>query len=177
MTKTVIRFFTVADFQEEEKWLQEQSKKGLKLLKMVPPCFFVFEQSIPEDVIYRLDYKNNTECEDYMQMLNDYGWEYVGKCIGWLYFRKTAEDVTVENDGELFSDNSSRIGMVEHVMKTRLLPLAIIFLCCVLPNVSRSIDGGVGTFFTVFWLIMLAIYVFLLAHCGIKLRKIKKELE
>ena len=34
MTKTVIRFFTVADFQEEEKWLREQSKKGLKLLKM-----------------------------------------------------------------------------------------------------------------------------------------------
>ena len=93
MTKTVIRFFTVADFQEEEKWLREQSKKGLKLLKMVPPCFFVFEQSTPEDVIYRLDYKNNTECEDYMQMFNDYGWEYVGKCIGYCFINTLGDKV------------------------------------------------------------------------------------
>jgi len=177
MERTIVRFFTVADFQEEENWLREQSKKGWKLKKMVPPCFFVFEQGTPEDVIYRLDYKNNAECKDYMQMLSDYGWEYAGKCLGWLYFRKPATDVTEQNDGELFSDNSSRMGMVEHVMKTRLLPLAIIFFCCVLPGLSRALDGKFGTFYMVFWLIMLGIYVFLLVYCGIKLKKIKKNLE
>ena len=54
--KTVIRFFTIADYEEEEAWLHEQHKNGWKLSKMIPPCFFIFEQCTPEDVAYRLDY-------------------------------------------------------------------------------------------------------------------------
>lgn len=37
--KTVVRFFTVADFVEEEDWLREQHRQGWKLVRMVPPCF------------------------------------------------------------------------------------------------------------------------------------------
>lgn len=44
MTKTFIRFFTVTDFIEEENWLREQHKKGLKLKSFIAPCFFTFEK-------------------------------------------------------------------------------------------------------------------------------------
>ena len=67
---------------------------------MTVPCFFHFESCEPEDVIYRLDFKNNAENPEYMQMVCDFGWEYVAKCTGWLYFRKPASDAEFEEDEE-----------------------------------------------------------------------------
>lgn len=51
---------------------------------MIPPCFYIFEKCVPDDVVYRLDYKNNTENDGYFQIFGDYGWEYIGRCVGWL---------------------------------------------------------------------------------------------
>lgn len=53
-TKVKIRFYTIADFNEEEIWLRKEHQSGWKLVKMVPPCFYHFEKCQPEDVIYRL---------------------------------------------------------------------------------------------------------------------------
>lgn len=55
--KTVVRFFTIADYEEEEIWLHDQHMNGWKLIKMIPPCFFFFEKCTPAEVAYRLDYK------------------------------------------------------------------------------------------------------------------------
>ena len=88
--KTVLRFFTIADYEEEEQWLHQQHSRGWKLVKMIPPCFYRFEKCQPEDVVYRLDYQNGQENGNYFQMFHDYGWEYLGQCVGWLYFRKSA---------------------------------------------------------------------------------------
>lgn len=179
MSNMRIRFFTIADYEEEEIWLREQHNKGWKLMKMIPPCFYFFESCEPQDVIYRLDYKNSTQTEDYMQMLKDFGWEYFAQCIGWLYFRKPADTVESDQDGELFSDNASRVELVSHVVKTRLVPLAIIFLCCVIPNLIRAVSdeylSGPGTFFGVFFGIMFAVYVFLIVYCGTKLKRIRDK--
>ena len=179
MRKTFVRFFTVADYEEEEIWLREQSKEGWKLVKPVPPCFYVFEECEPEDVIYRLDFKNNAQTEGYMQMLEEFGWEPCGKCLGWLYFRKPAKEALSPEDGELFSDNASRADMAGQVARTRLTPLTIIFLCCVAPGFIRALDGAYvgffGTFFTIFFGIMFVLYVFLIMYCGIKLRRIKNK--
>lgn len=175
MSKIKIRFFTIADYEEEEVWLREQHQRGWKIVRMIPPCVFVFEECEPEDVIYRLDYKNSRHTTEYMQMLKDFGWEYVAHCVGWLYFRKPAEEVEAEQDGELFSDNASRIDLVSHVVKTRLIPLAIIFLCCVLPNFMRAATGGLHQFFSIFFGVMFVIYIFLIVYCGTKLRKLRMK--
>lgn len=145
-TKTMIRFFTIADYEEEEIWLHEQHKNGWKLHKMIPPCLYIFEKCTPEDVIYRLDYKNGAENANYFQLFTDYGWEYIGRCVGWLYFRKPASVQNTEQDGELFSDNESKIDLIRHIMKTRMLPLLVIFICCVSPNFMRSIETGSRSF-------------------------------
>lgn len=175
--KTVIRFFTIADYEEEEVWLHNQHKNGWKLLRMIPPCFYIFEKCAPEDVAYRLDYKNGTETGDYFQLFRDYGWEYIGRCVGWLYFRKTVSETKSEQDGEIFSDNESRIDVIDHVVKTRLLPISIIFLCCVIPNFIRSMDmdDPLANVFTIFFTVMTLLYSYLLTHCGLKLRKLRKK--
>lgn len=181
MRKTFVHFFTIADYEEEEIWLRKQHKAGWKLVKMTPPCFFTFEECVPEDVIYRLDYKNSEQTEEYMQMLGDFGWEYCGKCLGWLYFRKPASAAETEEDGELFSDNASRVEMVSHIVKTRLLPLCIIFFCCVIPNFVRAFSGsnsvGAELFFGIFFGVMFVLYIYLIVHCGLKLKRIRKKYE
>ena len=181
MRKTLIHIFTIADYEEEEMWLREQHRSGWKIVKMTPPCFYTFESCEPEDVIYRLDYKNSGQTYDYMRMAEDFGWEYFAQCMGWLYFRKPAASAETEEDGELFSDNASRVELVSHVVKTRLLPLCIIFLCCVIPNLVRAFSpengGGLNLFLGVFFGIMFVIYVYLITYCGIKLRMLRRKYE
>ena len=178
MRKTVTRFFTIADYNEEEIWLRQQHQSGWKLVKMTPPCFFTFESCEPQDVIYRLDYENSQQTAEYMQMTKDFGWEYCARCLGWLYFRKPADEAAAEGEDELFSDNISKARMVSRIIQTRFRPLAVIFLSCVVPNflnASRDALGGFSDFFTIFFGIMFIIYVYLIIHCGLKLRAIREK--
>ena len=78
--KTEIRIFTIADYEEEEVWLREQHRQGWKLVNTNLPVFYHFVKCEPEDVVYRLDYKNSEEDGNYMQMFQDYGWEYFNSC-------------------------------------------------------------------------------------------------
>lgn len=175
--KTAIRFFTIADYENEEIWLRDQHKNGWKLSKMILPCFYIFEKCTPEDVVYRLDYKNNSENSNYFQLFSDYGWEYIGRCVGWLYFRKTAAEMNSEQENELFSDNESKIDMIDHITKTRLLPLMIIFFCCVFMNFIMFVwtSAPVSIVFTVFFVILTLTYIYLLVYCGLKLRKLRNQ--
>lgn len=175
MRKTFVRFFTIADYEEEEAWLRSQHQNGWKLVKMVPPCFYVFEACEAQDMIYRLDFKNDKRTDEYMQMLRDFGWEYLGECFGWLYFRKPASDAETEADGELLSDDESRLDHITTIVKTRLWPLVVIFLCCVLPNLFRYTlgghAGGLEAFFAIFFGVMFVVYAFLITYTGIKLKR------
>ena len=171
--KLMIHLFTIADYEEEEVWLRRKHQDGWKLVNMYIPCFYVFEKCAPEDVVYRLDYKNNTENNDYFQLVQDYGWEYFARCVGWLYFRKPVSEADTEQDTEIFSDDISRIDMVNHIVKTRMLPLLAIFFCCIIPNLMNNI--GLSNGFTLFFLIIFLLYLYLLLHCGLKLRRLRKK--
>ena len=175
--KTMLRFFTIADYEEEEIWLREQHNAGWELQRTVAPCFYIFESCQPQDVVYRLDFKNNTENSEYLQIFKDYGWEYFNCCMGWLYFRKPASQMETEQDGEIFSDDLSRVEMISKIVKTRLLPLLCIFFACLLPNFINTLTHdipfakGLAICFTV--LLIVNLYLFL--HCGLKLRRLKKK--
>lgn len=175
--KMKIRFFTIADYEDEEIWLRNQHKSGWKLIKMIIPCFYIFERCTPEDVVYRLDYKNNTENSEYFQIFQDYGWEYFARCTGWLYFRKPVSEADNAQDTEIFSDNTSRVDLVNHLLRTRMLPLLIVFFCCLLPNFFRSIESGdpMTDALTVFFMLLILLYLYLFVHCGRKLKKLKKK--
>ena len=176
MRKMKMRFFTIADYEEEEAWLREQHRNGLRLVNFIVPCFFFFEPCEPEDMVYRLDFKNACPDEGYRQMFSDYGWEYVGSCIGWLYFRKPASQMEEVNDGEIFSDTKSKLDMIEHVIKTRMLPILVIFLCVLLPGCVRMLtsEGEPRVLMGVYGLLFF-LYVYLLAHCGRKFKMLKEK--
>ncbi len=176
MIKKEFRYFTIGDYEDEELWLREHHRNGWKMVHFTHPGFYTFESCEPEDVIYRLDYKNKTQSPEYMQMLKDFGWEYIGECVGWLYFRKPAQTAEAEEDGELFSENASRAEMVSRIVRTRLIPLGVIFLCCVVPNVLRAGSEG-WSVLRIFFIVMFVLYVYLLIHCGVKLKRIRSRYE
>jgi len=179
MTKTFVRVFTIVDFEEEEIWLREQSKKGWKLVKMVPPFLYTFEQCEPEDVIYRLDFKNGDKPADYMQMMEDFGWEYFGECLGRLYFRKPASEIQSEEDGELFSDAVSKIDQLSKIVRTRMMPMICIFLCAVVPNALRYLDGEYvgpwGQAFGFIFGLLFGLYMVMFIYFAVKLKKLRNR--
>lgn len=171
------RVFTIADFKEEEKWLREMHRNGWKLVKMVAPCFFYFERCEPEDVVYQLDFRNWRDGDgvEYRQMFQDCGWEYVGGCLNFHYFRKPVN--RMEGEEEIFSDNESRIDLLGRIWKWRMMPIFVVFFGCVLPQVHRGFTGSVpmDAIFVSFC-VMLIIYIWLILHVGIKLYRMRRSL-
>ncbi len=179
-TKTKMKIFTIADYEKEEKWLESKHAEGWKLTKVVFPVFYVFEQTTPEKIIYKLEFNEEEVTEDYLKMYQDYGWEFFGSHVGWNYFRKLESEIMDESDKEIFSDNESKVEMVDKVFKSRMLPLLIVFFVAFLPQMSqldRNIFGSSDIIFAIIYLILFVLYVSLLVYCGIKLIKMKRDLE
>lgn len=174
--KIAVRLFTVADYEEAEIWLSRQHKNGWRFLKVISPCVFVFEKCEPEEVAYRLDFHNNKETADYFQMFSDYGWEYICRCIGWLYFRRPLDETASGQDGEIFSDNESRFELADRIMKTRIGLLSAVLLLN-LPNIFRLMysTGTHTSVISVIALIIVLSAALLLFHCFFKLNKLKKK--
>ncbi|PIE04813.1 MAG: hypothetical protein CSA76_02305 [Spirochaetales bacterium] len=181
MAKTMIniRFFTVADYREETDWLRRQHQSGWKLKKFFPPCFFAFEACQPEDVIYQLDYKNKRVTADYLQLFDDYGWKYCGSCLGWNYFRKPLSKIENDEEREIFSDTESKLTMVEHIFKTRILPLLIIFCTLIIPQLFMFISGTRAFDKAIFGMFALLaiVYLYIFIRVGFKLRQIRASLK
>lgn len=171
------RFFTIADFKEEEKWLRKMHRDGWKLAYMKSPCFFYFERCEPEDVVYQLDFRNRRDGDgvEYRQMFQDFGWEYVGSCLNFHYFRKPVK--SMEGEEEIFSDNESRIDFLVRIWKWRMMPIFVILFGCVLPQVHGGLIGRIPWDFMFFAYCVLAfIYILLILYVGIKLSRIKRSL-
>lgn len=177
--KTEIKVFTIADYEEEEIWLREQHRQGWKLVNTNLPVFYHFVKCKPEDVVYRLDYRNSKEDSAYMQMFQDYGWEYFNNCMGWLYFRKPAAAMDSELEEEIFSDDASKLELLSHVFKTRMVPLLVVFLLCLLPqwfNVTgRPLNSGIDIGVFGVLSLLLLIYLYLFVHCGRKMLKLRNK--
>lgn len=182
--KKEIHFFTIADYKEEEIYLREQHKKGLKPTRFVLPCFYYFEKCEPEDVIYQLDFSNGeSRNQEYIQIYQDTGWEYLFDVNGWSYFRKPAAET--DGEEEIYSDKESKVMHVDKIVKRRMLPLLVIFLCCVIPNFLRYawygrdlIQYGWGeAVMIILWYVIFFAYVWLVTHCVRKLRHLKAEIQ
>lgn len=175
MTKKEFRFFTIADHEDEEIWLREQHKQGWRYVKMSFPGVYTFESCEPEDVVYRLDFNNKFAEPDYFRIYEDFGWTYAGKCNNFYYFRKPASETECEEEQEIFSDNESKLAMVQNILLSRMLPILAIFLCCGIPTFIRSFESPAAYFLKAFWAVLLLPYIYLIVHCGTKLLKMKKK--
>ena len=140
--KKQFRWFSIFEYQKEEVYLREMHKSGWKFIKVTGIGIYHFEKCTPEDVVYQLDYNKdgNKNKEEYIKLFADCGWEYLQEYAGYSYFRKSASEMNSEEG--IFCDEESKLRMMERVLKGRMTPLLIIFLCCLMPQCFMNISWG-----------------------------------
>lgn len=174
------RFFSISDFMEEEIWLSDQHKNGWKLISIESPTVYLFEKTEPEEFVYKLDFQDKNIDDDYLLIFKDYGWEYCGSSSGWNYFRKLKSQLKNENEIEIFSDNESKLGMVNQIIAKKFCKLLVMLLVAValhffsikLVYFGEKIEFLLNTFFIVFYIVIIPILI----GSGYKLLKLKKEM-
>lgn len=163
-TKIKLRFFTIPQWEKEADWLRSMHQQGWKLQRITPPCWYRFERCTPEDVIYQLDFNPEgiEQKEEYVQMFQDCGWEYIQDMVGYSYFRKAVSEMS-DADEEIFCDEDSRLDMMKRVWKGKILPLLAIFFCLLAMLVVQKQN----TVAFVMLLGLLAFYAIVLLQCGV----------
>lgn len=181
--RVLFRFLTITDYEEEEMFLRQQHQEGWKFKKYWIPGFYFFDRCTPEDVVYRLDFDqaHKEDKSEYLQLYYDYGWEYLFDVNGFSYFRKPADTMQEEVDMEIFSDNESKLEMIRRIFRRRMIPLFLIFLCCLVPQLLIQsinwLENGYAASreLTIIYMILFAAYVWLFIHCGLGIHRLEKK--
>ncbi len=164
--KTVYRFFSICQWKKEEKWLRKMANEGWKFLRIAGLNQYYFVRSEPEDIIYQLDYHPNGAYnnEEYRQLFEDCGWEYLQDKFGYSYFCKPASRMN-GRDEEIFCDDESRIQMLNRIFKGWMVPLLAVFFLIILPQLfwlghnDDLLAKALFVFYCVMFCIYLAIFI------------------
>lgn len=165
--KKEFRWFTIFQYEQEQQYLRRQHNAGWKFCQVTGLGMYHFERCQPEDVVYQLDYnqEGSAHKDQYLQMYADCGWDYIQEYAGYSYFRKAA--AKMDGDEEIFCDNESKLAMMERVLKGRMLPLLVIFFCCLLPQFVMNLTNG-NTGVAAFLGCVLGLYASIFATCASK---------
>ncbi|MCA5013785.1 MULTISPECIES: DUF2812 domain-containing protein [unclassified Enterococcus] len=171
-TKKVRRRFELADYLEEERFLEEQHRNGWKMVELkLPLSTYIFERCGSEDYVYQLDFNSEKSgTESYVQLFEDCGWEYFYKFGNWYYFRKSRSEVESEN--VIFNDGPSRAKMAKKVAKFQaglsvFLIFPLIYLLAVVS--TKAIDSSL-----VLTIMVALIAIVMVISAGIQLKNMRK---
>ena len=160
------KYFDISDWKKEQDYLQDMHKHGWKL-KNVKGITYTFTSCEPEDVVYQLDYHDQANTDDSIQMFQDCGWEYIQDLNGFAYFRKPKREMHGQNE-EIFCDEDSRNDMIKRVYQGRVIPLIVIFIAlflCFMNALDRPFALGILVLFTL-------IYIYIIFEFIIRYRKV-----
>lgn len=160
-TKKVWNFFTIAQWEEEEQWLNDMARNGWHLVGINCLLRYVFEKGTPGEYIYKLDLPDNLEHgmdeQAYCSFLAECGIDVVCKQKQWLYLRKKATDGPFAEKDDLFAKLQMTNKAYSYAIRTLSMLLRIfavmiaifgIALCVVShPEISALFEGvimGIG---------------------------------
>lgn len=93
--KKVWRFYTIAEYEQEEQWINEMAKEGWNLTA-VGLCRYIFRRGTPGEYIYKLDVVERTASdevrESYFNFLTECNIRVVGELKDWLFLQKKAAE-------------------------------------------------------------------------------------
>ena len=175
-TKKVWNFFTIAQWEEEEQWLNAMARNGWNLVRIDALVCYVFERGKAGEYIYKLDLPDSLErgmdSQAYCSFLAECGIELVCKQKQWLFLRKKAADGPFNESGDTLGKLKMTNKAYDYAVRTlsallrvfTLLLCAVILLQAVVTNfeLSAILEGvmiGIGTgaiiAITIIWLPML----------------------
>lgn len=173
--KKTFKFFTVMEYIEEQEYLRRMHQEGWKFAGVSLPGIYSFKKCEPEDVVYQLDYNQDGQKQkaEYVQIFSDCGWEYICDFVGYSYFRKPVAQMGQEE--EIFNDDASKLDMLERVFKGRMLPLLVIFLCIICPQLFRfSYDiSGDGMIMFLLFALMFLLYLGIFIKAAVAYRRLR----
>lgn len=117
MKQIIHKTFWLWEYDKEEAWLNEMSRKGLQLTQ-VGLFRYVFEKDPSHCYYYRLEMLNRFD-GDYIPFLEGTGIEYLCRLKNWAYFRKD----TAQGEFQLYSDVDSKL---HHLNRILVLILALL---------------------------------------------------
>ena len=136
--KKVWNFFTIAQWEEEEQWLNSMARNGWNLVRIDFLVRYVFERGTAGEYLYKLDLPDNLERgmdeQQYCDFLKECEIDVVCRQKQWLFLRKKAADGPFNEKG----DNLSRLKMTnkayDYAIRTlsTLLRVFTLLLCAVI---------------------------------------------
>lgn len=176
-TKTEFRFFDITEHEKEQEYLRRRHKEGWRFVHAWLPGIYRFEECVPEDVVYQLDYNQEglAHKAEYIKMFEDCGWEYLQEMVGYTYFRKPV--ARMNGQEEIFCDDASRLEMMERVIKGRLLPLLCIFFAVIIPQLvlQSSMDHTANHVLAGIYMVLLIVYLALFGKIAVYYWKLKRS--
>lgn len=172
--KRIFRLFTIVDFEKEEEWLGRMHQNGWKFTGYRYGLFH-FEECLPQDVIYRIAFKEKKLDNEYLQVFTDAGWDYVSTCLNFAYFRKEAVDFLPEDDRQITSDAMSRLDVITQFVRRRMVT-ALLGFAVFLFYASRVLEHGL-LLSQLFILLLSVVYLCLLIWVGSGYYKLRKHSE
>ena len=141
-SKTVFKYFTIPQYQQEENFLIAMNEKGWRFTNVTYPGFYHFRKCAPGQASYRLDYNQEglRNKAEYIQMFSDCGWEYICDFAGYSYFRK--EGVVGEEREEIFCDNASRLDMMKRAYRGKIIPVILLFALVIISQLFMNTLGN-----------------------------------
>ena len=128
--KRVWNWFTIADVEREEKWLNEMSAAGWLLEKWNGNFRYTFRRGERGAWLYKIDMIDDEERgldgETYINFLNECGIEVAYRYKKWLYLRKRAVDGPFDTANDLYS----RLRITNKVYSYSIRVLCYLVVAC-----------------------------------------------
>ena len=149
-TKRYFRYYTIADYEREQKWLNAMSRSGWNFVR-TNGFIYTFEKGTPGEYIYKIDLPNDSmtdvEVDAYYKFMEECGIEVVSSFKFWRYLRKKSADgpFDTENNtmGQLLMVNKA-YGMATKMLCIMIAIFAIIIMAL---NIAISFVNGIAAEF------------------------------
>lgn len=164
--KRTIKFFTVANFDKEERYLEKMAASGWLFEKYRFP-FYYFKRNTPKKITYHIDFKEDQkDLSEYLSIHEDAGFQNVFQYPllngAWMYF--THQDAPNEPKSKLYTDSESLIELCKRIRTRWTIFGATMFPLTLIPTFIIS----------PYWIVIPLLIIVLYSNIFITLtRKIK----
>lgn len=174
--------FYISEFEQEAAWLSFMHREGWKLTSIRGSRYY-FEKADAKDWIYELDYLDvGTAAGDYLQMYQDFNWEFVCQYDHWCYFRKQRIE-GAEINTSLFSDRETKLELCKRIKKNKfshLLSSLLLLPCAIHVLYTYSHEKYFGsvlnTVITIFCILFLCIFFISLVIYFNQIKRLNKKI-
>lgn len=150
-----LKMFFIWQDNNEEAWLNDQSRQGFNLTKVKFPFSYYFIESSHDKYFYHLNAPKdaNVNHETFLEPYRKSGWENIGHMNGWHYFRKLNSE-EIKQELEWANENKAAKFQRSMMFLVGLLP----FLLFIFPAIGKRITPPLFSVLRIAYFIFLGFY-------------------